>query len=579
MFSPPGHAIWVNSLWFMSLVLSLSCGLLTTLLRQWARRYVVITQPARCRPEKRARMRAFFANGVDRMRIPLVVETLPALLHLSLFLFFSGLAIFLFNINHSVFVSGLLYIGLFSTMYGCTTLMPIFFPESPYYTPLSLVTWSLCTSIQHTLLTSLVYVAQQTHNYRIYFHFRTLRDRYRRWVSVDIWKAIEEAAMKRSSRIDLQILNWTMSAPVDENMLEKYLSTVPDFVNSKLVNLPNNDTTLAYHKRFWEVFCGFLGRSLSVDPVNEALKARRLVKCMNAMDAIPCPPHVSELIYCITDERLGQVPLSVETGYTLARRFSDNNKDRCSFQYAQYCIARILMAVENRDDSWFALARGLLGRPEVELRKDNINWAIFLHVARLQIIRTKSSNWEVLSTLPQFDIQYTDPELQNKFCALWNEIVLEARRDAIHSPVVPFLRALHRFYIALHEDTDAALVASSDSTPGVDPIPRQPRSYPLCNITSHHPNSSHDPVTTSLPDPSVVSPPFVASSSSTRQPFGDVNTGPEVTPPSGYPPPSQRPWSPFTTFLSFLRRYLRAPSAAPAQLERASAGFEYPGVL
>jgi hypothetical protein len=44
-------------------------------------------------------MRAFFANGVDKMHIPWAVEGLPTLLHLSLFLFFGGLVIFLFNVT------------------------------------------------------------------------------------------------------------------------------------------------------------------------------------------------------------------------------------------------------------------------------------------------------------------------------------------------------------------------------------------------------------------------------------------------------------------------------------------------
>ncbi|KAH9972292.1 hypothetical protein BGW80DRAFT_1120412, partial [Lactifluus volemus] len=41
-FSPSKSAIWVNSLWFLSLVISLTCALLATLLQQWARRYVTI---------------------------------------------------------------------------------------------------------------------------------------------------------------------------------------------------------------------------------------------------------------------------------------------------------------------------------------------------------------------------------------------------------------------------------------------------------------------------------------------------------------------------------------------------------
>ncbi|KAH9971382.1 hypothetical protein BGW80DRAFT_1460644 [Lactifluus volemus] len=66
-FSPPRYAIW-----------------------QWARDYLTVTQPPRYSPHKRARIRAFFANGVEKFHLPWAVETLPTLLHLSLFLSFSA---------------------------------------------------------------------------------------------------------------------------------------------------------------------------------------------------------------------------------------------------------------------------------------------------------------------------------------------------------------------------------------------------------------------------------------------------------------------------------------------------------
>ncbi|KAF8471366.1 hypothetical protein DFH94DRAFT_637091, partial [Russula ochroleuca] len=122
-FSPPRYAVWVNLLWFLSLVMSLSCALLATSLHQWARRYIRLIQPARCSPEKRARMRAFFANGVDEMHIPWAVEGLPTLLHLSVFLFFGGVVIFLFNVDQEVLTGVAWWIGLFSVAYGLITLL------------------------------------------------------------------------------------------------------------------------------------------------------------------------------------------------------------------------------------------------------------------------------------------------------------------------------------------------------------------------------------------------------------------------------------------------------------------------
>ncbi|KAH9989145.1 hypothetical protein BJV77DRAFT_905110, partial [Russula vinacea] len=95
-FSPSKSAIWVNSLWFLSVSISLTCAMLATFMQKWARRYIRVTQPSRYSPHKRARLRAFFSEGVDKWHVSWAVEALPTLLHISLFLFFVGLVIYLF---------------------------------------------------------------------------------------------------------------------------------------------------------------------------------------------------------------------------------------------------------------------------------------------------------------------------------------------------------------------------------------------------------------------------------------------------------------------------------------------------
>ncbi|KAF8463957.1 hypothetical protein DFH94DRAFT_640303, partial [Russula ochroleuca] len=97
-YTPPTSGVWVNGLWFMSLVISLTCALLATLLQQWARRYLRVAYP-RYNPHKRARIRAYYKHGVEKLHIPQTIELLPALLHISLFLFFAGLSVFLFGVD------------------------------------------------------------------------------------------------------------------------------------------------------------------------------------------------------------------------------------------------------------------------------------------------------------------------------------------------------------------------------------------------------------------------------------------------------------------------------------------------
>ena len=107
-------------------------------------------------------MRAFFAGGANKMRLPWAVDALPLLIHVSLFLFFSGLVVFMRSINHSVYLSIISAIGVFSAVYVSFTCMPMFWPDSPYNTPLSLVVFfmlkAITDSVMYTLVTSFGFV-------------------------------------------------------------------------------------------------------------------------------------------------------------------------------------------------------------------------------------------------------------------------------------------------------------------------------------------------------------------------------------------------------------------------------------
>lgn len=146
IFTAPRYMVWVNLLWYLSLVISYTCTLLTMLLLQWVRRYTTIMQLSRRGPRKRALIRVFFA-GVDKP--PRVVETLPILLHLSVFLFFAGLLIYLFNINHTIFSFVASWVGISAGIYALITSIPLF-----HYTLLSLSVWVLYAGLQYTALES-----------------------------------------------------------------------------------------------------------------------------------------------------------------------------------------------------------------------------------------------------------------------------------------------------------------------------------------------------------------------------------------------------------------------------------------
>ena len=234
-FSPPLYAVWTNALWFLSLVISLTCATLATLLQQWARRYIRITQLRRRTPERRARIHAFFAIGVEKFHVAWAIEALPAVVHLSLFIFFAGLLVFLFNINHAVCSAVVCWVALSSTVYACITFMPIFWHDSPYYTPLSSTVWLLYTATKYVLA---IPKFIRFRHHPILPTWRCLCksvDHYRGWISGEIERATEETISNRSSQINKHIMEWTGETLSEVDSVRRILETIPDFYQSVIV--------------------------------------------------------------------------------------------------------------------------------------------------------------------------------------------------------------------------------------------------------------------------------------------------------------------------------------------------------
>ncbi|KAI0290227.1 hypothetical protein BC826DRAFT_885055, partial [Russula brevipes] len=139
-FQPSASAVRVNTLWIISLVTSTSCALWATLMQQWIQRYVQATDRP-YDPPKRAKIRAFFADGAKRFGLAAAVAVLPTLLHASVLLFYVGLIDFFFNINHTVAYCLLSLVSLGVLIYFLLTIMPLCFHNSPYQTPLSTLIW------------------------------------------------------------------------------------------------------------------------------------------------------------------------------------------------------------------------------------------------------------------------------------------------------------------------------------------------------------------------------------------------------------------------------------------------------
>ena len=134
--------VTVNVLWFSSVTICIVCGVLATLLQQWARRYLALAQ-GRGTPEERARVREFLYKGLRRFQFSRVCQLLSMGLHLSIGLYGHGVVIFIFHIDPDLVALALLAFSPIPPIYTALTFLPIFFWNSPYSTPFSAPAWRI----------------------------------------------------------------------------------------------------------------------------------------------------------------------------------------------------------------------------------------------------------------------------------------------------------------------------------------------------------------------------------------------------------------------------------------------------
>ncbi|KAI0261010.1 hypothetical protein BC834DRAFT_1035039 [Gloeopeniophorella convolvens] len=241
-FTPSTTTVWVNALWFLSLVISLTCALLATMLQQWARHYLHVTR-TRYQPYKRARIRSFYAEGVEKFRVSWAIDVLPTLLHLSVFLFYAGLSVLLFSIDLIIFKIVVSWVALCLSLYVVITILPAIFPNSPYRTPLSTLCWMASLYILRPPVNVLMHIFDYLSDiFRIlipvWHVFNTFQTGLQVLVMSGMLKSAEKAAMSQPPDTDSRALAWTYDSLDEDHEFEQFLAGVLGLLESKMVGQP-----------------------------------------------------------------------------------------------------------------------------------------------------------------------------------------------------------------------------------------------------------------------------------------------------------------------------------------------------
>lgn len=132
-FRPAATSIWINTLWFASLVCSLIAASWATFVRQWLREYTDGLKTYS--PRTYARIREFRFRGMTGWFVFQFMAFVPVILQLALILFLCGLLLFLEPLNPIVFRALVPIIGSWLIVWLATTVAPTFSASCPYKSP------------------------------------------------------------------------------------------------------------------------------------------------------------------------------------------------------------------------------------------------------------------------------------------------------------------------------------------------------------------------------------------------------------------------------------------------------------
>ena len=503
-FTAPTWAVWVNGLWFLSLVISITCAVLAALLQHWALRYLRVAHP-RYSPHKRARIRAFYRNGVEQLHLPWVVEGLPLLLHISLFLFFAGLSVFLFSVNYTIFKAVITWVALCVVVYAYLTVLPIRRKNSPYSAPLSAMVSVCFTGIRSGFYQLIERFPRLVQPFVMHFpNHSPAGVHLQGFFSHSMTKTAEEFALHLGPDIDYESLTWTFDSLDEDKELEKFFEGIPGLCDSKALPAAQLNFIKRQERIFSSALIDFMNRTLSSNLISENIKRRRINICTKVVE-------VTSLLgpwWILRRVLLGdwQTFLGCIEFGLFVKNWKNIHHAVTRF-YAECVAAVTISSVSERDDRWLQLASGPLdASKENLLHNPSTNCDNILLVNAISIIRRTiqtfsgsperhrsdilGASTKTLESLRKLDIQQTEPELQHEFCSVWNQLVDLAkndRREYIVCVAKTTLKNIRKLYLVLHKGTDAYPKAFSGATDDADSVLDDPSSYCTCSLADHGP--------------------------------------------------------------------------------------------
>ena len=320
--SPPtASMVWVNAMWLISLVLSLTSALIATLLQEWARRYVD-TAGLPSEPNHRVRVRWFLFLGTKTYKMRLIVQMGFALLHLSVYLFFAGLVVVFHTINKNVAIAVEVAVGIFGLAYIALSILPCLDVQCPYRTPMSYILWYPTQVVLSFLAVCLHWLVKLLHGClvvpslsepstpgeRILVGWLESREKavkiHLRYITDGLGKGIINTAINVQGDVesgDRKIVKrmFNLFALGDVNKLQKFVASIPRHRVFDLI--PRIESGRIFLQEPLHILLRSFAAGTGIAGPDGEVRRRSLLVCLDVIHSIVKDPSVPDLNYVRTN--------------------------------------------------------------------------------------------------------------------------------------------------------------------------------------------------------------------------------------------------------------------------------------
>jgi hypothetical protein len=297
--SPATTIVCINTVWALSLVLSLSSALLAMLIQQWVRRYMELSLLPRLSSE-RARVRSYLFLGTLNFGVHHAVEAAPMLLHLSVFLFLTGLVMFFFIVHKTVAIVLSIFVGINGMVYFTLSVLPCIYRNCPYGTPVSSILWCLWHASAFFAVFCLRWILRRFHALLVPYNPGDVEsgkqgkltqwlnsidnslDKHGNYLKGGFRFSIIQGALEAPAVVDVKALAWLFELPAmaEKGKIQEFIANAPGNLLAQLMSVPIESGRIAFRDHLLALLRSCAPHTVELD---EHARRRRLLVCLDAI--------------------------------------------------------------------------------------------------------------------------------------------------------------------------------------------------------------------------------------------------------------------------------------------------------